>query len=270
MLLVPSAPKDYCEGIRLRCSMPGLKADIERQLQRQSLWMKDYWLWLLRTQILKYFEPSSVKPTALDVGCGPGFVLEQLSPVMKITGIDIDRGMVKACKAKGLDVKIADARDLPYNDNSFDIAYCSFLLLWVPDPQKVISEMKRVSSHAIVCFAEPDFGARLDYPDELSELRDLIVEGIKEEGGDPLIGRKLRSLFNACGLKAKMGVHPGIWSIDRLKEEAGNEWRWIEMTVSRRLDKTRLERLRTIWMRSAESGELFQFNPIFYAYAKKR
>ena len=250
--------------------MSGTKTSLNVQLQRQWQWMKDYWLWLLKTEILNDLGPSSAKCTAIDVGCGPGFVMEQLSTLMQTSGIDIDREMVDACRVKGLDVKVADALDLPFEDGSFDIAYCSFLLLWVRSPKKAIAEMKRVSRHAVVCLAEPDYGARLDYPDGLSELRELIIDGIRSEGGDPLVGRKLRSVFKECGLEAEMGVHPGIWNTSRLREETEDEWKWIEMTVSRHADKNRLRILRELWVRSVEHGDLFQFNPIFYAYAKKR
>jgi len=248
---------------------PSIRQDLDRQLQRQSIWLRDSWFWLLETKVLGDYVDSERKPTALDVGCGPGMVMKLLEELLDLQGIDIDPDMVQACISKDLKVKLADAHELPFEDGAFDIVYCSFLLLWVRDPVKVVSEMKRVSRRWVVCMAEPDFGARIDYPEDVSALTSMITEGIRRDGGDPQIGRKLRAVYSQCGLEPDLGVHPGIWSLDKLRMESVDEWRYIEMTVAPERKGADLDKAKRAWTDALAKGSLFQFNPVFYAFGQK-
>lgn len=249
--------------------MASIKLGLDKQLKRQSMWLKESWMWLLENKVLASERGKAGKPKALDVGCGTGLVMEVLGELFDVEGIDIDPAMVEECKSTGLKASTADALSLPFEDSSFDIVYCSFLLLWVKDPVKAVSEMKRVSRRWVLCLAEPDFGARIDYPEDLASLTQLIIQGMKDDGGDPFIGRKLRTIFSKCGLKAEIGVHPGVWDLDRLYAETADEWRWIDMTVSVSGKKGDLSGLRIAWNDALRKGSLFQFNPYFYALAKK-
>jgi len=240
---------------------------MERQLQRQAGWLGESWLWLLRTKVLAGL-PG--RPKALDAGCGPGYVMEVLGNELEIEGIDNDPDMVEMCRVRGLNVTRADATQLPFGDGHFEIAYCSFLLLWARDPLTVLREMKRVSKGWVICLAEPDYGGRIDYPSELEGLKDLLAEGIRQEGGDPFIGRRLRALFREAGMECEMGIHPGVWDIARLREESGDEWKWVDFAAARtRADGKELDEAREVWREALGRGALFQFNPVFYALARK-
>jgi SAM-dependent methyltransferase len=243
--------------------------DFERQLRRQSLWLKDSWHWIIENEMLRN-EPKGAGMLALDVGCGPGFVMEALRPILQPKGIDSNRDMVLACRSRGLEAVEGSAENLPFDDDSFDLVYCTFLLLWLRKPEAAVAEMARVSRKWIACLAEPDFGGRLSHPRELESLDPLIEEGIRKDGGDPLIGRKLRSVFRSCGLEAKIGVHPGVWNIDRLRAESDDEWKWVEMTTGRDNRDKSLRNAKAIWEDALHNGTLFQFNPIFYAVARKQ
>lgn len=248
--------------------MPWSKEEMNRQLSRQSLWLRESWMWLLEQRVLKKWTGPK-RPTALDVGCGPGFVMEGLWESLEVHGIDIDPAAVADARDRGLDVREGDAHALPFDDGSFDLVYCSFLLLWVEDPVKVLSEMTRVSRDWVACLAEPDLGARIDFPEELAPLASIAEEGIRAEGGDPLIGRKLRSVFRACGLDAEVGVHPGVWGIDKLREESEGEWRYLELTAKDGEQSAALSELKPVWRQAVREGTLFQHNPVFYAFARK-
>jgi SAM-dependent methyltransferase len=224
-----------------------MKCDMERQLRRQSLWLKESWLWVLITKVLPHYRGRSEappnlldlfsedgpgdappgakggaggpkedpRPSALDVGCGPGYVMDIFRPALAVKGVDIDGDMVALCKARGLDVKKAPAEKLPFKDGSFDIVYCTFLLLWVNDPAKVLREMARVSRKWVLCLAEPDYGARIDHPAEMADVGKLVGDVMRDEGADPHIGRKLRSLYRHAGLEAELGLHAGVWDLRR-------------------------------------------------------
>jgi len=249
--------------------MPSSICTLDRQLERQAGWLKNSWFWILNRTVLSDIPDGRSKPTALDVGCGPGIVMETFRNRLDVRGIDRDSDMVASCRTRGLEAQVSIAEKLPYKDGSFDLVYCSFLLLWVKDPAVVVKEMSRVSRRWVICLAEPDFGGRLDYPDELSVLRSLIIKGIEEQGGDPCIGRKLRSLFSRNGLDSEIGIHQGIWGIDRLVAESDDEWTWLEMTVKPSARDGQLKDIRQAWRSALVAGTLFQYNPTFYAIACK-
>jgi SAM-dependent methyltransferase len=212
---------------------------------------------------------GKTKPTALDVGCGPGLVMELLSAMFDINGLDIDPEIVRVVKEKGLLAVQGDAESLPFGDNSFDIVYCSFTLLWIRDPQKAISEMARVSRKFVVCLAEPDYGGRICHPKEVANLDRHLAESLEEEGADPYIGRRLGEMMETAGLQVEMGVHSGVWSPDQFRREASAEWYSIADAVVNRIDKQTLERAKAAWEMALADRSLFLFNPVFYAIGKK-
>jgi SAM-dependent methyltransferase len=154
---------------------------MEAQLARQAVWLRDSLLWVIDWKILAQWEGAG-RPVALDVGCGPGHVMEIVGKVLDVTGVDTDHLSVEACSRRGLKAEVGAAENLPFDDSSFDVVYCSFLMLWLKDPVRVVQEMKRVSRGWIVCLAEPDLGGRIDHPEELSGLRDIAARGIQSEG----------------------------------------------------------------------------------------
>ena len=65
----------------------------------------------------------------LDVGCGTGslaFTLPEIANVAEVTGVDLVEAFVEFARAHNTDPRItfkqADARALPFEDNSFDCA----------------------------------------------------------------------------------------------------------------------------------------------------
>jgi SAM-dependent methyltransferase len=241
----------------------------DEQLSRQLTWLKESWSWLMRSKVLESMPHEQTRPTALDVGCGPGMVMELFSPMLEVKGLDIDPTMVHRAREQGLNAFLGDASALPFEDGSFDIAYCSFTLLWVKDPQKVIREMVRVSRRFVVCLAEPDYGGRISHPKEVADLDRYLVESLVDEGADPFIGRKLGTMLERAGLEVEMGVHSGVWSPGQLKNEAKAEWDSIVRSVKERAETDVLEKAKAAWDRSLADGSLFLFNPVFYAIGRK-
>jgi ubiquinone/menaquinone biosynthesis C-methylase UbiE len=239
---------------------------LDRQLRRQALWLKESYLWLLRTKVL--LETSREDRTsALDVGCGPGFVMEIIGKELAVKGVDLDIDMVSACTARGLDVAQASAYDLPHEDNNFDIVYCTFLLMWLDDPQAALVEMARVSRRWVLCLAEPDMGARIDHPGDLAPIRDLVVDGFRSKGADPMMGRRLRELHRWAGIQAEIGVHAGVWEIGKLRQEFPDEWDYVER-ASPDMPAIERDRLREAWEGALEMGTMLSYNPIFYSLGR--
>jgi ubiquinone/menaquinone biosynthesis C-methylase UbiE len=82
----------------------------------------------------------------LEVGCGTGLLLERFGRfARKARGIDLSQGMLERAIARGLDVTLGSATELPFEDASFDVT-CSFKVLpHIPDIRRAVSEMFRVT-----------------------------------------------------------------------------------------------------------------------------
>ncbi|NIS12195.1 MAG: class I SAM-dependent methyltransferase, partial [Thermoplasmata archaeon] len=212
--------------------------------------------------------PQGARPSALDVGCGPGYIMEELSPRLNITGLDLHPDMVSACKARGLEAREGSAYSLPYGDGSFDVVYCTFLMMWLEDPDLAMAEMARVSRGWVLCLAEPDFGARIDHPEALTDVRHMVVAGFQARNADPFMGRKLRELYVRGGMTAEVGFHPGVWDVERLREEFHDEWGYLEKAAPD-ADPERMERIRSAWEEALAAGTAFSYNPIFWAIGRK-
>jgi ubiquinone/menaquinone biosynthesis C-methylase UbiE len=240
--------------------VPG--ATDERQLIRQVEWLRDHWLWLLDTEVLPTC--GRARPSALDVGSGPGIAAEALSARLEITSLDLDMAACRGIRGRGLEAVRGDALSLPFADGSFDIVYCSFFLLWTQDPSAALKEMARVSRQWVLCLAEPDHAGKIVHPEARAPLTHLISEGMEREGADPRMGSKLAGLFFWAGLSTTVGTYPGTWTAARSVEEMEAEWSWMESTAGEGMKK-----LRPSWDAAVADGSLLLFNPIFYALGRK-
>ncbi len=93
------------------------------------------------------------KSHVLEVGCGTGFMACRIAKEKncRIVGIDISERMIGMAKerAKSLGIedkvtfRMADAKDLPFEDNSFDVVFAQFVTVLL-DKKKALTEYKRV------------------------------------------------------------------------------------------------------------------------------
>ena len=100
------------------------------------------------------------KSRILDIGCGKGELIERLEKNLNanIHGIEKNQDMALQGIAKGLNITHGDAeKDLSqYANQSFDYVILSQTLQAMMEPQKILKELLRVGSKAIVSF--PNFG----------------------------------------------------------------------------------------------------------------
>ena len=83
---------------------------------------------------------------ALEVGCGTGLLLERVAgQAREAIGIDVSPGMLRAAQARGLNVLRASATALPFADDSFDVTYSFKVLAHVPQLDRALREMARVT-----------------------------------------------------------------------------------------------------------------------------
>ena len=87
----------------------------------------------------------------LEVGVGTGLSFPMLPKNIQLTGIDLSEKMlqhaqrrVKSLRLNGVELVKMDAAHLKFPNNSFDRVLAAYFVSTVPDPVKVILEMKRV------------------------------------------------------------------------------------------------------------------------------
>ncbi|MDQ2701029.1 MAG: class I SAM-dependent methyltransferase [Actinomycetota bacterium] len=76
----------------------------------------------------------------LDLGCGIGHSYHLLEP-RETVGVDIDPG---ALDGQERETRVADMRDLPFDDDAFSSVLSVHSLEHVPDPERVLSQVARV------------------------------------------------------------------------------------------------------------------------------
>lgn len=242
------------------------------------------WTESIRKYLLDYIKiPASA--SILEVGCGTGVILGEILKYQagknadskseffnkeKIHGIDINYSFISAAKSHITEVNLVsgDALELPYVSNSFDLTCCHFLLMWLEKPEDVIAEMKRITrtGGSVIAFAEPDYGGRIDYPDELFEIGSKQTNALEQQGADPYLGRRLPSLFIDTGFS---DIHAGIigseWEIDESYFDPLSEWKIIESDLKNLAGHEEIERYRKTITQAQKSGSRVLFVPTFYA-----
>jgi len=89
--------------------------------------------------IEKYIHP---KDTILDFGGGNCKFAEYMQNRNKVTTVDIFKG----CSTSD----VYDGFKLPYEDNSFDVVVCMFVLHHIPHQSKIIKEIMRVCKKRLI------------------------------------------------------------------------------------------------------------------------
>ena len=93
---------------------------------------------------------ARAKGRVLEVAVGTGRNFDFYSRGVGITGVDLSPDMLDIARRHAtdldleVDLRVAAAEALPYEDDSFDTAVCTLSLCTIPDPAASIAEMKRV------------------------------------------------------------------------------------------------------------------------------
>ena len=238
------------------------------QFTRQARWTR-----AVRNQLYRRVNLLRAE-RVLDVGCGTGVITEEMAARCKgqVIGVDVDAAMIAFAQDSGgrAEYRVGDAHQLDFPDGHFDVVVCHFLLMWVSNPALAVREMARVTrpGGAVLACAEPDYGGRIDYPQELPLAR-WQAEALLHEGADPFMGRKVPALFSQAGLLANMGVIPSLWDDEALRAEFEAEWALMERTLVGIVSEDELRRYEQADWQAIEDGRRLIFVPIFYAMGRK-
>jgi len=140
----------------------------------------------------KLIERSGIKPgmTVIDLGCGNGaytnFVARAVGKQGKVYAVDIQTAMLRGLEnklaraenqdIKNVELKKANAYDLPLEDGSIDLVYMVTVLQEIPDRDRALREVSRVlKPDGILAVSEIVIDS--DYP-----LRSTTVKLCRREG----------------------------------------------------------------------------------------
>lgn len=177
----------------------------ENLVQRE----KGYFDYATRKMFDRYLEGLRGRKI-LDVGCGTGLSMEYFCDKgADVRGVDITFTSVKYAHTKGLKSIGADARYLPYRDNSFDIVYSIGVIEHFKETEKALAEQVRVCRPggtviAVVPYLWTPYCAATILFEYLSGR---AKHGIITTYGQPFSSGRFSAMFEICGCR-DVKVHP--------------------------------------------------------------
>jgi ubiquinone/menaquinone biosynthesis C-methylase UbiE len=180
----------------------------------------------------------------LEVGCGPGIVLEAAKAAALLVGIDVSPGMLLEAMKRAPSAHLARAMGerIPLRDGSFNLVYSRSVLHHVLNPAAVIQEMARVIRK----------GGRLLVNDSVATENPAEAENhnLVERLRDPSHGRmvapsELKRFFEAARLR--------IVAVRAKRYERDLE-EWLDITAPPQTDRSEAVRLFRQWVSHDSSG----------------
>ncbi|HXH72753.1 MAG TPA: malonyl-ACP O-methyltransferase BioC [Mariprofundaceae bacterium] len=155
-------------------------------------------------RLLAHLDFTKIEPgRILDIGCGTGYFTRLLRGRFKraaITALDLSEPMVahtRSSHARRLPWHgrhhhcAGDAAQLPFRDGSFDLVTSNLAMQWLPEPEQMLAEMRRVlAPGGLMLFST--FGRRT-----LAELRQSLAEIAHSNAGLVLPFPDVTSLGNS-------------------------------------------------------------------------
>lgn len=192
-------------------------ADMEGELTQEIARLQSQILpgWDKEARILRQFGLRDGM-RLLEVGCGPGYVTEQLAELIpggSITAVDAHPSMIAAARARlaqtihiPLSLVETSVVKLPLPDASFDFAYARLLLQHIPHEQALaLAELRRVlRPGGVLAITEIDFewGPLTEPPLAMgSKLRTQALAANIAKGVDVHAGRRLWNLLKGAGFE---------------------------------------------------------------------
>ncbi|HML36526.1 MAG TPA: methyltransferase domain-containing protein [Bacillota bacterium] len=142
----------------------------------------------------------------LDVGCGPGILLSGASTGSRLYGIDLSANMIDEARKKlgdRAELAVGDAEKLPWREELFDTVLCTFSFHHYPNPDGVLSEMRRVlKTGGRLILADPWL------PSPFLQLLNLIIRYSRDGDIHEYSKKEIETLLRSNGFQISTYRHP--------------------------------------------------------------
>jgi len=159
----------------------------------------------------------------LDVGCGPGSITRGLAERVapgQVVGLDLSRETLADARRDAADRGIENVQfdegsvyQLPFPDASFDVAYAHQVFQHLRERGAALREMLRVvRPGGLVAVRDVDWGTASYWPPDpwIDRFIETHLKTWARNGGEPLMGRQLRALFNVADV-TDVQVTAAVW-----------------------------------------------------------
>ena len=176
--------------------------------------------------------------SVVDLGCGTGMTTQQLAwlvgPAGEVIGVDYSAAQVEQARAL-LPSKLANVRfieasatDTGLPREAFDLVYCRFLLIHLPDPEAALREMRALLKPGgiIVCEDGDLSSAGSEPPSAFQEFSNLFGALGPKWGVDYTLGRSLYQMVQAASF-SQVGI-----TFNQPVFAAGENKRLLELSVA--------------------------------------
>lgn len=144
----------------------------------------------------------------LDVGCGPGFMVQELLPLVgpsgKASAIDLNEGAIALARVRceahsNVEFQSANATALPYPDSSFDCAVSTQVYEYVRDLSAALRELYRVlRPGGRTVIMDTDWRTAVWHSTNCKRM-DRILKAWDEHLVDPILPRTLAAQLRDAG-----------------------------------------------------------------------
>lgn len=224
----------------------------------------------------------------LDIGCGPGYLTFDLADVVgpegSVLAIDTSEMFIARLRneaaARGADqvrAEVADATEHELPEASLDGAICRWVLMFLPNPEKVVDRVARALRRGgvLAVLEYVNFSSISLWPraESFDRLYEAVHDLIHRFGGDPDIGGRIPDLVRDAGLET-IDLLP-YWRIGR---PGSSLWQWLDavnrnhanLVAEGLLSPTQLEEYERQWAeRSTDPAAFFTAPPVLATLAKK-
>ncbi len=147
---------------------------------------------------------------ALDIGTGPGLLAtdmaEKLGPNGKVDGVDLSENMIaiaqfrdRAPDAAPVELHLAGANELPFADDTFDVAVSTQVYEYVEDMPGALAEARRVlRPGGRLVVLDTDWDSIVWHSSDLDRMRRVLASW-DEHLADPYLPRRLGRLLTDAG-----------------------------------------------------------------------
>jgi ubiquinone/menaquinone biosynthesis C-methylase UbiE len=141
----------------------------------------------------------------LEVGCGTGLVTQQIAGlpgVAETTGIDPSSGLVEYARRRlpHARFEVADGRDLPFDNETFDAVVFATTLCHIPEPDRALAEAHRVlRPKGCLLVYDGDYATTTVALTADDPLEACVRAAVQSVVYNPWLIRDLASLVRSCG-----------------------------------------------------------------------